>query len=252
MSERNAYQGEMGSPRSDPGLDLDRLLADGRDPALGNAELAAFAHALRATFRSEPSADIAARHLAEIRVAAALPASRARPVAPRRRRAWRLALSTVVVALSLPLLAAGLAFAGVALPGAANSTFERLGIDLPNQGPDEASSGDPAPAGGERENSGSAADQPPRSAEGEEASAFGRCVADAARSSAPHPNRRCADLRAGTVTGEGKPGAGGGASGNTGKAKGSSGKERGNSATARGNSGTATGNSGKAHGNSGK
>jgi hypothetical protein len=52
--------------------------------------------------------------------------------APRRRRLALAARIAFAVAL-LPLLSAGLAVAGVTLPGPAQSAFERVGIELPNQ-----------------------------------------------------------------------------------------------------------------------
>jgi hypothetical protein len=45
-------------------------------------------------------------------------------------RTW---LAAIGAAVGLPLLAAGLAVAGVALPGLARDSFEGVGIDLPNQ-----------------------------------------------------------------------------------------------------------------------
>ena len=107
--------------------------------------------------------------------------------------------------------------------------------------------GSPEPAGTEREEAGEVADQAPRSAQGEESSAFGRCVAHAARSGARNPNRRCADLKP-----SGGVRAGQGSGRDTGKAKGNSGKAREGSGKAEGNSGKARGTSGNANGNSGK
>jgi hypothetical protein len=103
----------------------------------------------------------------------------------------------------LPVLATGLAFAGVALPGPAGSAFERIGIELPNQ----SESGTESPSGGAAEPAGGADDPASESAGGElsrerrngangrEASRFGRCVAREARGGAKHPNRLCAQLK---------------------------------------------------------
>ncbi len=86
------------------------------------------------------------------------PARRAR--APWSRRA--LAAKVAVAAALVPMLAAGLAVAGVTLPGPARSAFERVGIDLPNQSAvddsstsagDEGAGGDEAAASGDHQGS---------------------------------------------------------------------------------------------------
>lgn len=115
-------------------------------------EIATFSRALQATLIREPdpaASEAMVRRLAdEARASATVAAERAsrRPTAPLRsgRRSnprRRLALVALAVAL-VPLLTACLAVAGVRLPDAAESAFETVGINLPNQG--NSGSDDPA------------------------------------------------------------------------------------------------------------
>ena len=208
MNGRGAY--ESGMPfRNRKQPDLERILDPGERTG-ADAGLAAFVRALRATSRAEPSPQTVGRHMAEIRAAAAAPVRQpqAHPrggAAPVR----RLAIALAAIAVSLPILATGLAFAGVSLPGAADSAFERLGIDLPNQdaGAGELGSTGAEPGNGgadptgpaddlSSEGSGSQVSRERRDgARGREASRYGRCVAREARGGAKHPNRRCAYLK---------------------------------------------------------
>jgi hypothetical protein len=66
-------------------------------------------------------------------------------IRPRRRRA--IAARVAVVVASIPLLFAGLAFAGVSLPEPADSAFETIGVELPNQADDQGSSAGSTPEG---------------------------------------------------------------------------------------------------------
>ena len=191
----------MGFSRAEKDPGLERILEPG-DAGVGpDDELAAFAHALRATYRAEPARETVARHLTEIRLAAAaLPATQTQPRGGGRATPLRRLALTLAALAVLPVLATGLAFAGVALPGPAGSAFERIGIELPNQ----SESGTESPSGGAAEPAGGADDPASESAgselgrerrngaNGREASRFGRCVAREARGGAKHPNRLCA------------------------------------------------------------
>lgn len=125
MSYDDAFQDEMGFLRRPE-----------RDP-----ELAEFAGAVRAALLppKAPGSALIVPRLAEAARASA-PAVTA-PVATRapapRRRLGLAARIAFAVAL-LPLLSAGLAVAGVKLPGPAQSAFESIGIELPNQADDAA------------------------------------------------------------------------------------------------------------------
>jgi len=105
-------------------------------------EVALFENALRAAVRAKPDPALRATlvpRLAEIARAATLEeegraarrAARA-PAASRRTRLVRLAQACAAVAL-VPLVLAGLAFAGVTVPGLARDAFDSVGITLPNQ-----------------------------------------------------------------------------------------------------------------------
>jgi hypothetical protein len=107
-------------------------------------EIASFSRAVRATLvrEADPAASaVMVRRLAdEARASATVAAERTErtstaPLRSGRRTRPRRRLALVAVAvLALPLLTAGLAAAGVRLPDAADSAFETVGIELPNQG----------------------------------------------------------------------------------------------------------------------
>jgi hypothetical protein len=224
VSGNGADESEMPF-RTEKQPDLERILdaggsatVDAGGGATADSELVTFVHALRATYRAEPGAETVARQMAEIRAAsAALPTSRPqRDPKGRAAPVRRIALALAALAVSLPILATGLAFAGVSLPGAAGSAFERVGIELPNQG---ESAGEVGSAGADPRDGGTGpaglADDPPsdgngselsqerrRGARGREASRYGRCLARAARDGAAHPNRRCEHLKKGSGGGK--------------------------------------------------
>jgi hypothetical protein len=106
------------------------------DPALG----AMLVPRLAATARA---ATLEAEGRASRRAGAAAAAGARRP----RRRWARVAQVAVAVAL-IPLLMTGLAFAGVTLPGPAQTAFEKVGIHLPNQASDDDSSAPASDRGG--------------------------------------------------------------------------------------------------------
>lgn len=118
----------------------------------GLEETAAFVRALPAAVPAQPDAAPAAamiRTLAETARSASLEASREATVPMQtvpvgRGGGWRLRLALLGAAVApLPLLTAGLAYAGVSLPDPVQEAFEAVGLELPNQ----SDSGD-APAGG--------------------------------------------------------------------------------------------------------
>jgi hypothetical protein len=125
--------------------DVERLLfgrAPDGDPAL--EELATFVRALEAAVPQDAGAPDPAR-IAELaraaqagaaaEGAAAVGGSSSRHGSRRRSRRGRLATVARlgVAAAMIPALFAGLAVAGVSLPGPALDAFDRLGLELPNQ-----------------------------------------------------------------------------------------------------------------------
>jgi hypothetical protein len=118
--------------------EADRLLpggSNGGDPEARIGEAAAFLRMARTALLEQPPPEIEAdlvRRLAETaRLRAASRATRsARPVFRSRRRL----VAKLAVAMALvPAVLAGLAFAGVTLPGPADSAFDSVGVNLPNQ-----------------------------------------------------------------------------------------------------------------------
>lgn len=101
-------------------------------------ELVLFENALRAAVPARPDprlGDTLVPRLAEVARAATIDAetraTRVRTAAPRSRFAL-VARVGIAVAL-IPLVLAGLAFAGVTVPGPARTAFDKVGITLPNQ-----------------------------------------------------------------------------------------------------------------------
>jgi hypothetical protein len=103
-------------------------------------EAALFTHALRAAVPTQPdrglTATIVPRLAATARTATheaeTRPSRRPAPLSARRSRRWLVARVAIAVAL-IPLLLAGLAFAGVTVPTPARDAFHSVGITLPNQ-----------------------------------------------------------------------------------------------------------------------
>ncbi len=110
MSENGAYEGEMN-------------------------EVALFQSALRVAVQVKPDPSIGTTlvpRLAELARASTIEAD-ARPVR-QQPRSQRALVARVGIAIALiPLVLAGLAFAGVTVPSPARSAFEKVGITLPNQ-----------------------------------------------------------------------------------------------------------------------
>jgi hypothetical protein len=125
-------------------------------PPLDDPELAAFADSVRASLIAPVppgrQASFVSLLAEEARIARAEePTAVREPARPARRRLKRVAQAFLALLL-VPLAGAGLAVAGVNLPGPAQSAFEKIGVDLPNQqgGPSDAGpAADPAANGPE-------------------------------------------------------------------------------------------------------
>jgi hypothetical protein len=133
-----AFEGRMGIQGISDG-EADHLLggdSNGGDPEARIGETAAFLRMARAALLEQPPPGMEAelvRRLAEtarLRAASRATTRPARPIFGSRRRL--VAKLAVAIAL-IPAMLAGLAFAGVTLPGAANSAFDSVGVNLPNQ-----------------------------------------------------------------------------------------------------------------------
>ncbi len=108
-----------------------------RNPA-ADPELAGLSEALRTNLLAPPDRATAAalvpRLAGQARISAAQAPGAGMSSAPRGRSRRRLAAKVALGVASVPLLTAGIAFAGVKLPGPAQSAFEGVGLELPNQG----------------------------------------------------------------------------------------------------------------------
>jgi hypothetical protein len=144
MSDPDAYPDEMRIFRTLSDGDAERVLAG--EAAADQPELTGFLSELRAVYTEAPAMPTEVIHLAAIAQDGVVSTDGATPPKPSptraaglpRRRWWtaprrRLVLLGAGLALALPLATAGLALAGVSLPGVARAPFEQLGIDLPNQ-----------------------------------------------------------------------------------------------------------------------
>jgi hypothetical protein len=98
-------------------------------------EVTLFESALRAAVPTQPDPRLGAALVPRLAEAARSSTIEAEAQGLRRRPRSRLALvARVGIAVALiPLVLAGLAFAGVTMPGAARSAFDSVGITLPNQ-----------------------------------------------------------------------------------------------------------------------
>jgi hypothetical protein len=130
--------------------EAERLLeggSNGGDPAARIGETAAFLRMARSALLEQPppkqEAELVRRLAETARLSAASQATapRARPIFRSRRRL--VAKLAVAVAL-IPAVLAGLAFAGVTLPAAADSAFDSVGVELPNQEDGDNGGGDHA------------------------------------------------------------------------------------------------------------
>lgn len=132
--------------RTTKGYNLDRVLA-GRPVGPGEADLLKVVGAVRAIYDRGPSPQVERRHVAALVAAppaAADPPKTVRVTAgrpPVARPALHHLFAACAALFALPLSLAGLAVAGVDLPDPADSAFERVGLELPNQS-DSARSGD--------------------------------------------------------------------------------------------------------------
>jgi hypothetical protein len=142
MSDPGAYPDEMRIFRTPSERDAERVLSG--QATTDQPELTRFLADVRAAYAEPPAGPTEAAHLAAMARAGVastdglVAGSEALVSAPRPRRLrtsprGRLALLGAGVALAVPLTTAGLAFAGVSLPGVARAPFEQVGIELPNQ-----------------------------------------------------------------------------------------------------------------------
>lgn len=124
--------------------EIQRLLDGSRQAELPEeGVLADFVSKLRSLYAEPPSEEVERVHVAQAvamaRELADEPTTRTVAPAARRSRARkpmtrrRLAFMTAIAVAAAPFATAGLAFAGVSLPGPARAPFEELGIELPNQ-----------------------------------------------------------------------------------------------------------------------
>jgi hypothetical protein len=98
-------------------------------------EVALFESALRAAVPTQPDPRLGARlvpRLAEVARGSTIEAE-THPVRQRPRSRLALVARVGIVVALIPLVLAGLAFAGVTVPGPARSAFDSVGITLPNQ-----------------------------------------------------------------------------------------------------------------------
>ena len=205
-------------------------------PTPEDADLAEFARSLRATLVSAPpvgqAATIVPRLAEEARIAYAQgppkPERAERRSGPRLKTVGQLALGFCLV----PLVTAGLAAAGVKLPEPAQSAFESVGIDLPNQEPGSPSEAPSAP--------------PPAAAPSTDAPAS--TPATKPKAAGPKPGRGRGKAKAkGKGKAQGQPGQGQAQAPGQSGAAGSNGN--GNSGNGNGNGGSASpGKSGSAPG----
>ena len=170
MSGDDAFEGEMDFLRQLKPEDEGRVIA-GTAPAEGElGELAGFTQALRSTLSAQPVpagspafvallADTARASLTTAQDASRTTRLRSRGARTRPRRRLALVARVAVAVATVPFLFAGLAFAGVTLPAPADSAFESLGLELPNQATDDddtegtAKDGDSAGSATGQENS---------------------------------------------------------------------------------------------------
>ena len=117
------------------------MSANGADRSEMAFDREPFARALRTALVQPGDEDFAARLVPRLAEAARMstPASSAPETASARPRRRKIALRIGACVAAVPLATAGLAVAGVNLPGPADEAFEKVGINLPNQGSDDAS-----------------------------------------------------------------------------------------------------------------
>jgi hypothetical protein len=153
VSGGGAFEGRMGI-RGISDAEADRLLAgdsNGGDPEARIGETAGFLRIARTALLEQPPPEMEAdlvRRLAETARLRAASRATTRPARPILRSRRRLVAKLAVAIALIPAMLAGLAFAGVTLPGAANSAFDSVGVNLPNQedGDDAEAPAEPANA----------------------------------------------------------------------------------------------------------
>lgn len=136
MSEFSAFEGEMAFRDLSPG---------------DERSLATFALAVQAAMPAIPDPALTRNVVPELAAAAATgerAAARSAPApvrvvpVPRRRPRFAMAARIVFAVALLPALFAGMAVAGVSLPGPAQDAFEAVGVELPNQDDSSSTAGD--------------------------------------------------------------------------------------------------------------
>lgn len=151
MSGGGAFEDRMGI-RGISDAEADRLLAgdsNGGDPEARIGETAAFLRMARTALLEQPPPETEAdlvRRLAETARLRAASRATMRPARPIFRSRRRLVAKLAVAMALVPAVLAGLAFAGVTLPGAADSAFDSVGVNLPNQEDGDDGDGGAAPA----------------------------------------------------------------------------------------------------------
>jgi len=135
--------------------EAERLLrggSNGSDPGARIGETAAFLRMARTGLLEQPPPEMEAELVARLAETARLSAASraARPARPIFRSRRRLVAKLAVAMAMVPAALAGLAFAGVTLPGPANSALESVGVNLPNQEDgDDEDGGAAEPASGQ-------------------------------------------------------------------------------------------------------
>jgi hypothetical protein len=141
--------------------EAERLLrggSNGGDPGARIGETAAFLRMARTVLLEQPPPEMEAELVARLAETARLSAASrvAPPARPIFRSRRRLVTKLAVAMAMVPAALAGLAFAGVTLPGPANAALESVGVNLPNQedgddedgGAAEPASGQPSSSNG--------------------------------------------------------------------------------------------------------
>jgi hypothetical protein len=201
-------------------------------------EVALFETALRAAVPTRPDPKLGSAlvpRLAEVARAATIEAEThpARRTAPRSRLAL-VARVGIAVAL-IPLVLAGLAFAGVTVPSPARSAFESVGITLPNQPAKHSEAAPNGTGSGHRKDAANSADTTTETTEkGNSAAAHRHALKQRAKARGKalgHEKGKAIGLNDATPPGQAKDNAGEGGPPSHSNAGGNSANAGGNSAT---------------------
>jgi hypothetical protein len=138
VSGGGAFEDRMGI-RGSSDAEADRLLAggsNGGDPEARIGEAAAFLRMARTALLDRATSPVT------------------RPARPIFRSRRRLVAKLAIAMALVPAVLAGLAFAGVTLPGPANSAFNSVGVNLPNQEDGDNADAQPSSTKGEQSTQG--------------------------------------------------------------------------------------------------